>query len=198
MSVPSIAMEDTPRRYRLTVDQYHRMGEIGIIPEDARLELLDGQIVRMTPAGSRHAACVRRVGRELARLGDRATVSIQSPVALSDASEPEPDVSLLRPRPDDHAGAHPGPADVLLLVEVADATIRIDREVKGGLYALSGIPEYWIVDLAADAIEIRVRPEGELWGHTRRVHRGEQVAPAAFPEHRIPVDEILPPTESSS
>jgi Uma2 family endonuclease len=197
MSEPVVVMEEALSRYRITVEQYHRMGEAGIFPEDARVELLDGEVVAMTPIGSRHAAAVRRLMRTFGSLGDRCLPSPQCPVRLPGDSEPEPDLAILRPREDDYGGRHPGAADVLLLVEVADSSGTKDRFRKGRLYALAGIPEYWIVDLERDLLEIRLRPEGDLWGETRLLHRGDEVAPAAFPDFPVAVDSILPPPVES-
>jgi Uma2 family endonuclease len=125
------------------------MAAAGILGADERLELIEGQIVQITPIGSPHASSVKRTTSLFYRLlGDCATISVQDPVRLSNLSEPEPDVAVLRPRADFYAGAHPTPADVLLLVEVVDTTLRYDRRVKLPLYARSGIPEVWLVILA--------------------------------------------------
>lgn len=125
-------MQATLTTRRFNVHEYHRMAEAGILDPTERVELIEGEIVRMAVIGSRHASCVKRLNRLLTPLvGDRALVQIQDPVRLSEISEPEPDVALLRPRADDYASAHPGPADVLLLIEVADTTEGLDRTVKG-------------------------------------------------------------------
>jgi Uma2 family endonuclease len=114
--------------YRFTVDDFHRMGEAGIFSEDDRVELLDGEIIEMTPIGSRHAACVDRLNRLLtSRLGTAAIVRIQSPVRLDDRSEPQPDITVLQSRTDFYEQAHPGPQDILLLIEVMDRSGELDR-----------------------------------------------------------------------
>lgn len=161
MSKPA---EQLIRRHRLTVADYHRMGEAGILTEDQRVELIEGEIVDMSPMGSRHAGIVKLLNRILAQaVGDLAIVSIQDPVRLSDFSEPEPDIALLRPRPDFYVKSHPGPRDVLLLIEVADASVRYDRDVKLPLYARHGIAEVWLVDLEGGKITLHTQPEGERY-----------------------------------
>ena len=143
---------------------------------------------------SRHAECVDRLNRLLVRgIEDRGTVRVQNPVRLSDHSEPEPDIALVRPRPEGYADRHPGPRDTLLVIEVADATLALDREVKIPLYARAGIPECWIVDVAADVIVVHRTPKGREYAHAERHHRGERIRPGTFPDLRLVVDEILPP-----
>jgi len=144
----SHADADLPRRHRLTVADYYRMAEVGILAPDARVELIDGEIIDMAPPGSLHAATVDRLMEVLARAVDgRASVRVQNPVRLSELSEPQPDVALLRRREDFYSEHHPTPADVLLIVEVADTSLRFDRDTKMSLYAVHGIPEMWLVDL---------------------------------------------------
>jgi len=136
------------RRYRLTADDYHRMAKAGIFAEEDRVELIEGEIIEMAPIGSQHAAYVARLQKLLEHsAGDQAIIWIQNPVVLNDQSEPEPDICLLRPRTDFYASAHPHPADVLLIIEVADTSLAYDRDVKLPLYARHGIPEVWILDL---------------------------------------------------
>ena len=136
------------QRHRLTVAQYHRMAEAGVLAHDARVELVEGAIVDMAPIGSRHAAAVKRLNALLTHaVGARAIVSVQDPIRLGDRSEPQPDLALLRPRADFYAGAAPTAADALLVVEVAQASAAYDRQVKVPLYAQHGVPEVWVVDL---------------------------------------------------
>ncbi|HYN77256.1 MAG TPA: Uma2 family endonuclease [Lamprocystis sp. (in: g-proteobacteria)] len=137
------------RHWRFTVDDYQRMGETGILHEDDRVELIEGEIVAMPPIGSPHGGRVKHLNRILARaVGDHAIVAVQDPVVLRPRSEPEPDIALLRPRPDFYADAHPVAADILLLIEVADSSLQYDLNVKVPLYARQGIPEVWVVDIA--------------------------------------------------
>ena len=148
-----------PVRYAFTTDDWRRMGEAGLFGEDDRVELLDGEVVAMSPIGSGQAACVKRLARLLSRsVGDRAILSVQDPVRLDRHSEPQPDLALLRPRPDFYAAAHPGSADILLLVEVAETSLSFDRDQKAGLYARSGVPVTWVVDLAGQEVLVLSRP----------------------------------------
>jgi Uma2 family endonuclease len=169
------------------------MADAGIFDEDSRVQLLDGQIYSMAPIGSRHAACVRRLTHLFVeRAGTEATVSIQNPVRLDAASEPEPDLALVRPRADDYAGHHPTPDDVVLLVEVADTSLGFDRDVKLPLYARAGIPEVWIVALEAGAVHVFRQSDADRYAeHT--VHTGGErltvrLLPNAAP---IPVDAVF-------
>jgi Uma2 family endonuclease len=196
MPETKLAMEEATDRYRITVEQYHRMGETGIIPDDARVELLDGEIVEMSAVGSPHGGTVKRLTVLFAPLFDRAIPCVQDPVVLPPRDEPEPDFMLLCPRADTYCAGHPGAADVLLLVEVADTSLPRDRTRKGRIYARHGIREYWIVDLPGDRIEVRRRPEGDVWGETFLAHRGDEIAPTAFPEFCVAVDAVLPPPAS--
>jgi Uma2 family endonuclease len=180
-----------PRR-RFTVAEYYRMAESGILRPDERVELIAGEIVAMSPIGSPHASCVKRaVALFSARLAGRATLSIQDPVLLDDQSEPEPDVALLRPRADFYKSAHPGPADVLLLIEVMDTSAPFDRGVKLPLYARAGIPEVWLLDLNGDRIEAHRRPVNGVYTEVQIRLRGQRLAPGAFPDIEVGVDEIL-------
>src|SRR5207247_3212709 len=139
---------------RFTVDEYYRMAETGILAEDDRVELLDGEIVEMSPIGPRHAATVTRLDHLFNRLvGDRAIVRAQNPVRLDGYSEPEPDIALVTPRADFYRAEHPTPRDILLIVEVADTSLRYDRHTKLPGYARAGVPEAWLVDLTADRVE---------------------------------------------
>ena len=162
------------RPHRFTVADYYRMAEAGIFNEDSRVELIRGQIVDMPPIGAPHFAAVNRLNRLLGQAaGDRAIVSVQNPVRLDDGSEPEPDVALLKPRADDYATAIAGSDDVLLIVEVADTSLREDRVVKAPLYAEGGIPEYWIVNLLERLVEVHRQPEGGRYAQIRRVRADE-------------------------
>jgi len=135
-------------RRRFTADDYQRMGQAGILRREDHVELIDGEIIAMTPIGTRHCASVDRANRAfVTKAGDSAIVRVQGSVRLDLYSEPEPDLVLLRPRADFYASAHPGPADILLIVEVAESSIEYDREVKARVYARSGVHEYWLVVL---------------------------------------------------
>src|SRR5215210_4225582 len=144
-------MQQVTRR-RFTVHDYHRMGEAGILHEDDRVELIEGEIVEMAAIGTRHFSCVNGLTRLLIRsVGDEAIVSVQNPVRLNDHTEPQPDLTVIRER--DYRESLPMPEDVLLLIEVSDTTLRYDRNLKLPLYARAGILEVWIVDLSGDLLE---------------------------------------------
>lgn len=175
-----------------TTAEYHAMAEAGIFAEDERIELIGGEIVRMTPIGSAHAGCVMSLNRLLNReLSERALLSVQNPIVLDDASEPQPDLALLRPREDFYRGAHPGPADVLLVIEVADASLNYDRTVKLPHYAKAGIAEAWLVRLADASIEVHSSPAATGYQAMRTLHAGENLSPQGFPDLVIPVGAIL-------
>ena len=148
-------MESWLPRHRITVDEYYRMAEVGLLAEDARVELIEGEIIDMAPIGSRHGAAVDRLARLLHRaVGDQAVVRVQGPVRLSRSSEPQPDLALLKPREDFYASGHPAGPDTLLIIEVSDATFRYDSTVKLPLYARHGVPEVWIVDLKGQRLHL--------------------------------------------
>lgn len=183
-------------RHRFTIEEYHRMGQAGILAEDARVELIEGEIVEMTPIGSRHAACVDRFNRLFTGfLGQRVIVRVQNPIRLGPYSEPQPDLTLLRARPDFYAKAHPGPEDVLLLVEVADTTADLDRNVKVPLYAQARIPEVWLVDLTGECIEVFRRPTPQGYRDISQARRGQRLTLEAFPNLHLPADDLLGPAD---
>lgn len=184
----------TARRvpHRFTVKQYEKMGEVGILNENDRVELIRGEIVAKMTIGSPHIACVNRLNRLLVRaVGDRAIVSIQNPIRLTD-SEPEPDVVLLAPRADDYSTDKAGPADAFLIVEVADTSLEFDREVKGSLYAENGIVEYWIANLDDRCLEVFRQPRSDgTYADVRMLRLGDTADVAALPGVAVPVADIL-------
>jgi len=176
-----------------TIEDYYRMAETGILRRDDRVELIRGGIVRMSPVGSLHAACVKRTAAEFFGIvGTDAIVSVQDPIRLAaQNSEPEPDISLLRPKPDYYASAHPTPADVLLVVEVADSSLDYDRGVKIQLYAEAGIPEVWIMALEEECVERYSGLEGGEYRDVRRFCPGESISPALLPNARLDVGRLF-------
>jgi Uma2 family endonuclease len=153
----SHAHADTPRPHRLTVADFYRMAEVGILAPDARFELIDGAIIDMAPPGSLHAAVVTLLTHAFVEaVRNRALVRVQNPARLSEYSEPQPDLALLRPRDDAYRTSHPRADDALLVVEVAASSLRFDRETKLPLYARHGVAEFWLVDLDAQRL-IRYR-----------------------------------------
>ncbi len=151
-------------RHRLTVAQYHRMAQLGVLAPDARVELIEGEIIDMAPIGSQHWSVVSRLNDILTTaLHGRAIVSVQSSIRLGDFSEPEPDLAVFRYRPDFYAERLPTADDALLVVEVADTTAPYDRGVKVPLYAKHGVPEVWIVDLEAGVVRFFRGPQGDRY-----------------------------------
>jgi Uma2 family endonuclease len=181
------------RRRRFSVEEYRRMGETGILADDPRIELIAGSIVVREPTGSRHAGTVDRIGHLFfARLAGRAAVRIQNPVSFSgEMSELQPDLMLLRPRADFYVGGHPGAAAVLLLIEAADATLRLDRRVKIPLYARAGIAEAWLLDLTTEHVELFREPSGGPYREIVRLARRSSLSLLAFPDVAFAVDDLL-------
>ena len=185
-------MEADLQRRLFTADEYHRMADAGVLREDDRVELIDGEIVEKTPIGSPHAACVDRLNGLLQRLVDvRGIVRVQGPIRLDDYSEPQPDLSILKPRGDFYASAHPTPRDILLVVEVADSSLRYDRAIKVPLYARAGIAETWLVDLVSERVEIFAHPSPLGYQQPRLAGRGERLTPRVLPAIGLLVDDIL-------
>jgi Uma2 family endonuclease len=179
-------------RYRFTVEEYDRMAEAGIFDEDSRVELIEGEIVEMAAMGPGHAASVRRVSKVFEHaLGDVAQISTQCPVVLDARNKPEPDVALLRPRPDFYAAAHPSPDDILLVIEVSDSSLAADRTDKAQLYARAGVPETWILDLVHGFVYVYREPSEDGYLLIRTARRGDRVAPLASPEREFDVADLL-------
>jgi Uma2 family endonuclease len=179
-------------RRPLTVAEYHQMGEAGILTEDDRVELIEGQLIAMSPIGSDHSGTVNALTRALVRaVGDRGVVAVQNPVQLDDLSEPQPDFSVLKPRADDYRRATPRPDEVLLIIEVANTSLAYDRAVKRALYARHAIPEFWIVNLAANEVEVCRAPTGDQYASVSRVGRDGILEPELLPGATIPVAALL-------
>ncbi len=175
--------------------EYHAMDAAGVFAPEERVQLVAGEIVVMSPMGSRHAAGICLLTDEFAtsgRLAGRALVRVQLPLVIPDISEPEPDLALLVRREGGYARTHPRPEDVLLLVEVADSTVAYDRRVKMPLYAAAGIPESWLLNLRDDVIEAHADPSPDGYRTVRRYRAGDDIAPAAFPDLVIPVSQLIP------
>lgn len=182
-----------PARHKLTVDEYHRIAEAGIFGEDDRIELIDGDLIDMAPIGQGHAAIVNGLNEALflACVG-RAIVSPQNPIYLDEASEPQPDLAVLRRRADFYAtGERPGPADVLLLIEVADSSVTFDRTVKLPLYARAGIAEVWIVDLKRRVIDAFRNPAAGRYHETTSHQSGEHIALSQSPDIVVKLDPVF-------
>ena len=187
-------MLTAPRKRLFTVDEYHAMAEAGIIGADERVELIEGEIILKAAISSRHQAAVDRLSHLLgARVGERAIVRVQGPVRLARITEPQPDLQLLAPRNDFYAAAHPSQQEALLVIEVADSSLRFDRDEKALIYARRGVRELWIVDLNGERVLVRRRPGEAGYGESLEVTRGASLAPQAFPDARVSIDELLGP-----
>jgi Uma2 family endonuclease len=177
-------------RHQFSVDDYHRMVEAGILTENDRVELVRGEIIRMSPIGPRHASSVDLLAEWfILRLEKQARVRVQNPSTIESHSEPQPDLVIVRPG--DYRRRHPGPEDTLLVVEVADSSLTYDRRTKMPLYAAAGIPEGWLVNLCENVVEVYREPGPTGYTSVRRAVRGEKVSPLAFPDLVLSVDEVL-------
>ncbi|HWS88939.1 MAG TPA: Uma2 family endonuclease [Pyrinomonadaceae bacterium] len=179
-------------RYSFTVAEYQRMGQVGIFSEDDRVELVNGEIVRMSPIGEPHASCVARLTQTLILMLRRtAIVWAQNPIVLDDYSEPQPDLAVLRPRADFYGQAHPRPEDVLIVIEVSDTTLEYDRKVKVPLYARAGIPETWVVSLPEECVEVYGDPAGGEYQTFRSYKRGRRLQSHTLAPLRLSVSKVL-------
>ena len=179
-------------RRLFTVEDYYRMVDAGILGARDRVELIEGEVLAMSPIGSPHAAAVDRAARAtIMTLGPKAIVRIQNPVRLNEYSEPEPDISLLRPRDDFYAKGHPLPNDVLLIIEIADSSLEYDLKVKAPLYAASGIVEYWVADLIHDCVVVHTNIIDREYAPVHEFRRGEAISPQLLPGCSINVADLL-------
>ena len=180
-----------PVRRRFTVSEYCALAEAGILAEDERIELLDGEIIVMAPIGPPHEGGTDQLNSELAhRLYGRAIVRVQGSVQLNDDSLPQPDIAILRLR-DDYHRERPMPADVLLLIEVADSSLEYDRRAKLPRYAAAGIPEVWIANLRTRQVEAYDDPAGGVYQGRRVVSAAGRLSPRAFPDVVLAVADFL-------
>ncbi len=180
------------QRWLFTVQEYHLMSEAGVFGKDDRVELIEGEIIQMAAIGTRHASCVKRLNRRFSIIPEEiAILGVQDPIQLTERTEPQPDVVLLKFRADYYETAHPTPSEVLLLVEVADSTVNYDRDVKVPKYARSGIQEVWLWDLEANCLEVYRDPTANGYTSIQKFERGEIVSSLAFPDFQVSVDFIL-------
>ena len=181
-------------RHAFTIDEWHRMGVAGLFGDNARVELLDGEVIEMAPIGSRHGGCVNRLNRLLVtRLGERAVVAPQNPVVLDEISEPQPDIAVLAPRDDIYSRSHATPAEILLLIEVADSSLTFDRGRKASYYAASGVAETWVVDLEGEQVLLMRSPGSDRYEDVRGLGRGDRLDIEALPGVVFTVDDVLGP-----
>ena len=185
-----MAVDVMPVRRRFTIKQYEKMVETGILAQDDRVELIDGEVVEMSPIGDPHVAIVMNLTHRLVLgVGDRARVQVHGPLRIPPRSVTQPDLVVLRPRSYRRQGAKP--ADTLLVIEVADSSLGYDRTVKLRLYARAGVPEYWIVDATTEMLDVFRSASGDVFAEHLHPARGETVAPLAFPDVVIPIDSIF-------
>jgi len=176
-----------------TVHDYHHMVDAGILSEDDRVELIHGEILALSPIGPPHNAAILRANQSLGKIvGDWALVGVQGSVRLDEYDEPQPDLYLLRPKDDFYASGHAGPADIFLMIEVADSSLEYDQGIKMHLYAETRVPEYWVADVRNQCVIAYSDIEGNTYRTVRRFQRGDTIAPQLLPECRIPVDILLP------
>jgi Uma2 family endonuclease len=179
-------------KWHFNVDQYYRLAEVGVLKPDDRVELIEGEIIRMSPIGSPHAACVTRLTQLLHQhVSGRVIISVQNPVRLSEYSEPVPDVALLKPRRDFYAAHHPAPEDVLLVVEVSDTRLLADRNIKMPLYARSGIAEAWLVNLPRKLVEVYFDSTDGSYRESFKFKQGEVLVSPTVLGLSLAVDEII-------
>lgn len=185
-------MSTQPLRRLFTIQDYARMHTSGILAEDDRVELLDGEILLMSPVGPLHSAIVNRLNRLLIQLsGNDAIVSIQNPVLLDDYSEPQPDIALLTPRDDYYDQALPHPDDILLIIEVADSSLGYDRSQKLPRYAAANIPEVWIIDVEQQRIEQYTQPLQGQYMHLTTILRGGSIQATLVPNVQFETNRLF-------
>jgi Uma2 family endonuclease len=179
-------------KHRFNTQEYYRMAETGVLKPESRVELLEGEILDMSPIGPFHGGVVNYLSRVFNRLGrGRWLVAVQNPVHLDDHSEPQPDLMLLKPEADDYKARHPGPEDVYLVIEVADTTLDYDREKKLPAYGRAGIAETWLVNLAEETIEVCREPHLAGYHSITVLRAGAQACPLAFPDAAVDVADLM-------
>ena len=185
-------MSALPAKRPFTLTEYYKLLESGVLTEDDRVELIDGEIINMSPIGPRHTASVKRLIAFLSRKISRfALIGAQDPIHLNQYSAPQPDISILKPRDDFYASGHPEPADILVAIEVADSSVDYDRQVKFPRYAQAGIPEAWLVDLVNDRIEIYALPNEGVYQEIRIVLRHQNIVSRTLPQLKLKASDIL-------
>ena len=179
-------------KHRFTVDQYCRMAETGILSAQDKVELIDGEVLPMTPMGSRHAGCVNRLTRLFTQaLGVRAVVQVQCPVRLSEYDMPEPDVAILEAREDFYAAGAAGPSDCLLVVEVAESSLVFDRERKLPRYGKAGVLEVWLADLTTRTLHVFRSPQADGYADARELRFQGSVSPLALDDLTVTVAQVF-------
>jgi Uma2 family endonuclease len=181
-----------PTKHLTNLDEWRRLGEANIFPPDSRLELINGEILEMAPIGFNHAGHIIRLLNFFAPLvTSKALINSQNPLQLGDLSEPEPDFMLLKPNDDFYSSRHPNASDVLLLIEVADSSLTFDQNQKLRLYALHGIPEYWLLNLNDSCLEVYRKPNGEVYAEKTTLHIGDTTTLSQLDEISICMADVL-------
>lgn len=180
-----------PKRLFSTTE-YHLMAEKGILSENDRVELIEGEIIKMPGIGSFHASRTNKLSALLNHmLGSQVIVSVQNPVHLNDYSEPQPDIAILKPKENFYEDAHPTPSDIFWLIEVADTSLDYDKKVKLPLYARSGVPEVWLVNLPKSRLEVYYHPFNDTYQEIRLLHKEQTLVINSFPEISLLVNQLL-------
>ena len=184
-------------RRLFTAEEFQQMAQAGILGEDDRVELIEGEIIHMAAIGYPHAACVNRLTKLLIlRVPDEVIVSVQNAIRLAPRTVPQPDLAVIKPRADQYLKGHPTPDDILLFIEVSDSTLRFDRNVKVPLYAREGIVEVWIINLQKEVIEVYSNPANGVYQQRRRAQRGQSLTLQSLPQVTLDVDSIVGPAVS--
>jgi Uma2 family endonuclease len=182
------------QKHRVTVSEWHKMGKYNIFPPNARMELIEGEIIDMAPIGPSHASCVRNLIELLSiQKGKAALLDVQNPILLSNSSEPEPDLTLLRPMAHIYRQRHPIPEEIFLLIEISESTIHYDRDQKIPLYAKEGIVECWLVDLNEFQVEVYQNPTANGYTSQQIFESGQVLIPKQLSHIKIPITEIFTP-----
>jgi Uma2 family endonuclease len=188
----AVVMNELLPRHRITVDEYYRMGEVGLLAPDSRTELIDGEVIDMAPVGSPHASTVDRLDSLLRPvLGDSARMRIQHPVRLDRYSEPQPDLAVVLTRKDFYASRHPLPTDTLWLVEISHSTLRLDLNVKVPLYARHQVPEVWVVDLEHNRMHFFRSPQNGTYTDVSATDKPGVVALTSLPAVKVDLSELF-------
>ena len=181
-----------PTKHLTNLDEWRRLGEANIFPPESRLELINGEILEMAPIGFNHSGHLNRINKLFAGLIPHDVIlSVQKPLQLGDLSEPEPDFMLLKPNADFYSSRHPNANDVLLLIEVADSSLTFDQNQKLRLYALHGIPEYWLLNLNDSSLEVYRKPNGEVYAEKTTLRAGDILTLSQPPEISLSIADIL-------
>lgn len=183
---------DVRQRVTFSVDDYHQLLATGILDKDDRIELINRELTIMPPIGPEHSSYTRSIATRLPRvLPENLMLQISDPITIAPNSEPQPDAAVVRARKDNYKKAHPGPADVLLVIEVADSSAPFDNEVKAKLYGKAGIPEYWAIEIKAECLRIFTAPSAKGYRKISENYRGDVIQCGTIPQLKLKVDDLL-------